>query len=72
MTTEDNLADALKRNRELKTGITTTHRPRRYGRGGDHRGSTMLRCTECAVWTGTRLQRAPWPCQTAQLAGVTA
>lgn len=65
---EDNLSDALKRNRELKTDVLNIHRPRRYGR---QRGGAELRCQECAEFVNGRLRRAQWPCDTAQLFGVT-
>jgi hypothetical protein len=60
---EDKLADALKRNRELKAALLIRHRPRTVSGG-------QVRCTECAVYVSGALRRAAWPCASARLAGV--
>jgi hypothetical protein len=60
---EDNLADALKRNRELKAALLELHRPRKVAGG-------QIRCTECAVYVSGALRRMDWPCRTARALGV--
>ena len=62
---EDNLADALERNRALKAALAKLHQPRRMAGG-------VVRCITCAEWDGrgAHLKRAVWPCVTAKAAGL--
>lgn len=46
----------------LRQALMDLHQPKVTSAG--------VRCSECGAWRGGRLVRAPWPCRTAQVLGV--
>lgn len=63
MTRPDRRAELAEKGAQvLRQALMDLHQPKVTSAG--------VRCTECGAWRSGRLVRAPWPCRTAQLLGV--